>query len=81
MRAHGMKPLAEPTDKETSTFAVELDSISSGGAKMKLRKLMLVGLSVFVIVAMLAGCVATPPPAGGEPAAAPAEERSRTRRG
>lgn len=40
---------------------------------MNLKKLLLVSLSVFVIVAMLAGCVATPPPAAEE-AAAPAEE-------
>lgn len=39
---------------------------------MNLRKMMLFGLSVFLVVAMLAGCVATPPPAGEQPAA-PAE--------
>ena len=52
---------------------------------MNLKKMMLVGLSAFMIVAMLAGCVATPPPvvamlaavshtaAAAEEAAAPAE--------
>ena len=45
---------------------------------MHRNKLLLVGLSVFVIVAMLAGCVATPPPAAEEPAAAPAEGEEAT---